>query len=183
MTLPDREQQIIQAHAAFIRQAVALLHNRDAKAELDALLATAADSGWTALAKVLRRFAAGHRELRLADGLDDEDRVIASAVLRGLQDPNTLPDPSTKPSPTLAAPGLADMIHAAGRGDVQALTLISQMAEQMSRVGGDMAGVAGVIRPLINGERDADRLCAHLDTRGQQLVLKILDELGKRDLH
>ena len=75
------------------------------------------------------------------------------------------------------------MIHAAGTGDVQALTLISQMAEQMSRVGGDMSRVAAVIRPMINGERDPDRLCARLDARGQQLVLQILEELGKLDLH
>jgi len=83
----------------------------------------------------------------------------------------------------LAAPGLAHMIHAAGTGDIQALTLISQMAEQMSKVGGDMSRVAAVIRPLINGERDPDKLCEHLDTRGQQLVLQILDELGKLGLH
>ena len=47
----------------------------------------------------------------------------------------------------------------------------------------DMSRVAAVIRPLINGERDPDRLCAQLDTRGQQLVLQILDELGKQELH
>ena len=75
------------------------------------------------------------------------------------------------------------MIHAAGRGDVRALTLVSQMAEQMSKVGGDMSHVAAVVRPLVNGERDPDRLCAHMDTRGRQLILQILEELGKLDLH
>ena len=80
----------------------------------------------------------------------------AEAILRGLQDPATLPDPEHKADPTLAAPGLAHMIHAAGRGNVQALTLVSQMAEQMSRAGGDMARIAGAIRPMINGERDPD---------------------------
>jgi hypothetical protein len=46
-----------------------------------------------------------------------------------------------------------------------------------------MSHVAAVIRPMINGERDPDRLCERMDTRGRQLVLKILDELGKLDLH
>lgn len=183
MNIPDRNQQIVQAHAGFICQTVALLQRSDAKAELDALLQSATDSGWTALVEAIRQFASGQRELRLIQGLDDEDRVIAEAILRGLQDPRTLPDPNKKADPALAAPGLAHMIHAAGRGDVKALTLVSQMAEQMSKVGGDMAKVAGVIRPMINGERDADKLCTNLDTRGQQLVLQILDELGKRDLH
>jgi hypothetical protein len=57
------------------------------------------------------------------------------------------------------------------------------MAEQMSKVGGDMSRVAAVIRPMINGERDPGKLCSKMDARGRQLVLQILDELGKRDLH
>ena len=183
MQLPDRDRQIVQAHAAFICQAVEFIQRPGAESRLDALLNAAAQNGWTALAAAVRLFASGQRDLNLIAGLDEEDRVVAEAILRGLQDPETLPDPSQKADPTLAAPGLAGMIHAAGTGDVQALTLISQMAEQMSRVGGDMSRVAAVIRPMINGERDPDRLCARLDARGQQLVLQILEELGKLDLH
>ncbi len=74
--------------------------------------------------------------------------------------PRPCPTRNKKADPTLAAPGLAHMIQAAGSGNVQALTLVSQMAEQMSKVGGDMARVAGAIRPMINGERDPDKLCA-----------------------
>ena len=129
------------------------------------------------------RLGYGDHELGQLQGLDEEDRVIAQAILRGLQDPKTLPDPQHKADPTLAAPGLAHMISEAGRGNVQALTLVSQMAEQMSRVGGDMGRVAAVIRPMINGERDPETLCSKMDARGRQLVLQILDELGKRDLH
>ena len=183
MAIPDRQQQIVHTHAAFICQAVELIQRADARAQLEALLKTAEDSGWSALAGALRGFAAGRRDLEQARGLDDEDRVIAEAILRGLQDPSTLPDPAQKADPALAAPGLAHMIHAAGSGNIQALTLVSQMAEQMSRVGGDMARVAAVIRPMINGERNPERLCERMDTRGQQLVLQILDELGKLDLH
>lgn len=182
MNMPQRDQQIVQAHASFICQAVALIQQPDTGAELDRVLREASESGWAALADQVRRFAGGEREIR-NPALDDEDRVIATAILRGLQDATTLPDPNTQADPALAAPGLADMIHAAGRGDVQALTLISQMAEQMSKVGGDMSRVAAVIRPMINGERDPDRLCEKMDARGQQLVLQILAELGRIDLH
>ena len=183
MPIPERDQQIIQTHAAFICQAVELLQGAAAGAQLQTLLQAAEDNGWIALAGAVRAIAEGRRELGQLGELDDEDRVIAGAILRGLQDPATLPDPRQKADPTLAAPGLAHMIHAAGRGDVQALTLISQMAEQMSKVGGDMGRLAAVIRPLINGERDPDRLCARLDTRSQQLVLQILDELGRLNHH
>ncbi len=183
MQIPDRDHQIVQAHAAFICQAVEFIQQPGAESQLDALLNAAAQNGWNALAAAVRLFAAGRRDLNLIAGLDQEDRVVAEAILRGLQDPDTLPDPNQKADPSLAAPGLAGMIHAAGTGNVQALTLISQMAEQMSKVGGDMGRVAAVIRPLINGERDPDKLCDRLDTRGRQLVLQILDELGKLDLH
>jgi hypothetical protein len=74
------------------------------------------------------------------------------------------------------------MIHAA-RGNPQALVLIGNMADQMSKVGGTMARLAGVIRPLINGERDPDRLFRGMDTRTRQLVLDILGELGKPESH
>jgi hypothetical protein len=183
MQIPDRDQQIIQAHAAFICQAVEFIQRPNAQEQLQVLLKAAAENGWTALAAAVRGFAAGKRDLNLVAGLDDEDRVIAEAILRGLQNPATLPDPRQQADPTLAAPGLAHMIHAAGSGNVQALTLISQMAEQMSKVGGDMSRVAALIRPLINGDRDPDKLCAQLDTRGRQLVLQILDELGKLEMH
>ncbi|MCB1802970.1 MAG: hypothetical protein KDI82_14865 [Gammaproteobacteria bacterium] len=183
MPIPDRDQQIVQTHAAFICEAVGCLQNTDARARLDSLLKVADDNGWQALASAVRAIAGGERQLARLGALDDEDRAIVEAILRGLHDPSTLPDPARKADPALAAPGLAHMIHAAAHGDVQALSLISQMAEQMSKVGGDMSRVAGVIRPLINGERDPDRLCAKLDTRGRQLVLQILDELGRLELH
>lgn len=183
MPLPDREEQIIQAHAAFICQAVRLLQDQGSRAEFEAFLDSAHENGWHALVTAIRRLADGQRQLPGNLPLDAEDRAIAEAILRGLNDPTSLPDPGRTADPTLAAPGLAHMIHAAATGDVQALTLVSQMAEQMSRVGGEMGRLAALVRPMINGERDPDRLCARLDTRGRQLVLQILDELARLDLH
>jgi hypothetical protein len=74
------------------------------------------------------------------------------------------------------------MIHAA-RTDPQALVLIGNMADQMSKVGGSMARLAAVVRPLINGERNPDQLCRGMDTQTRQLVLEILGELGKLEAH
>lgn len=175
--LNPRDQQIIQTHAAFICQVVQLAGNADARAQLDQLLQGAQDNGWGALVQALRAILEGQRNLSSIAGLDAEDRVIAEAVLRGLQDPTTLPDPNKKPEPAMAAPGLAGMIHAAASGDMQALILLGQMGEQMSKVGGDMARIAGAIRPMIDGERDPDRLGAKMDERGRQLLQQILQEL------
>lgn len=181
--VPDRKEQIRLVHADFIRQVVETCGNQDRRGDFEALLDTAAENGWTALVAAARRIARGERGPSVLAALDEEDQVIAEAILHGLQDPATLPDPQARPDPTLAGPGLAHMIHAAATGNVQALMLIGNMAEQMSGVGGSMGRFAAVIRPLINGERDPNRLCRGMDAQGEQLVLDVLSELGRLDLH
>lgn len=46
-----------------------------------------------------------------------------------------------------------------------------------------MRRLAGIIRPLINGERDPNRLCKGMDANGEQLVRDILSELGRLEAH
>ena len=182
MPTPDRDQQIIQTHAAFICQAVELLQRHDADQMLTALLANVADNGWNALANVVRQFAAGRRDLLIMHRIwTMEDRVIAAAILRGLQDPVDPAGPHRKairrlrPRPGAYDPRGVERQRAGAEPD-------GQMAEQMSKVGGDMSRVAAVIRPMINGEREQSA-CARLDVRGRQLVLQILDELGRLGSH
>ncbi len=179
MSLPDRERQIIQVHAAFIHRVVTSGQNPGRRAEFEQALKEAEANGWTDLVAAIRRIFAGRRDEGILKGLDEEDQTITRAILRGLQDPATLPDPNAKPDPALAAPGLAHMIQAAASGNVQALQIVSEMATQMSRAGGPMAHLAAVIRPLINGERDPDKLCKGMDSRTEQVVLGILEALAK----
>lgn len=181
--LPDRHQQIITMHAPFIRQLVECSQDPARQGDVETLLRTAADNGWVALVQVLRKILAGRRDATLLRGLDEEDSVIAEAVLRGLQNPASLPAPDTRADAAMAAPGLASMIQAAANGNAQALKIISDMADQMRKAGGSMARLAGAIRPLINGERDPHRLTKGMDGKAEQLVLSILDELGKSSLH
>jgi hypothetical protein len=133
--------------------------------------------------KALKRVAAGECGPELYRGLDEEDQIIAEAILRGMQDPSTLPNPTKRQDPAMAAPGLAHMIHAARTGNPQALALIGNMAEQMSTVGGPMARLAGIIRPMIQGERDPDTLAKGMDSQGERLVHDILSELAKLEMH
>ena len=179
----DRHQQMLAVHGNFIRAVVEASQAPGREKELQALLSGAEQNGWVSLVSALRVILGGRRDDGVLNGLDEEDRVIAESVMRGLQDPATLPPANAGPDPAMAAPGLAAMIRAAAGGNVQALQLIANMAEQMSKVGGDMARVAAVIRPLINGERDPERLCKGMPAQAQQLVLNILSELGKGDVH
>ncbi|WP_420492990.1 hypothetical protein [Sedimenticola selenatireducens] len=181
--LPPRHQQIITMHAAFICQVVQLSQNTAARNSLDATLRQAEEAGWQTLVQTVRQILNGQRDMSLIRGLDEEDQVIAEAIMRGLQDPSTLPDPNQKPEPALAAPGLASMIQAAASGNVEALTLTADMAEQMQRAGGPMARLAAVIRPLINGERNPDKLCKGMNEQTRQLVLGIIEALDQERLH
>ncbi len=151
--------------------------------ELEPILRASAANGWTDLVTAIRRVLSGSREQRILQGLDEEDRTIVEAILRGLQDPRSLPRPDAAPDPGLAAPGLAAMIHAASRGDTRALQFVAGMAEQMSRAGGDMARLAAAVRPLINGERDPGELCRGMSAQGESLVMSILAELAQLQVH
>jgi hypothetical protein len=176
----DRKDQILAVHANFINQVVITGQQPERKDDFEQLLKLAADNGWSTLTQRIRQiFQHGRRDMELLNGLDEEDQVIAKAILRGLQDPSTLPNPNAQPDPAAAAPSLASMIHAAGSGHAQALQTIAEIAGQMSRAGGPMAQLAAVIRPLINGERDPDTLCKKMDSRTELIVLGILDELKR----
>lgn len=182
-TLPKKQEQIVQAHAGLIHSVVMVCHNRNLLPELESVLKTTAANGWTSLVAAVRKVLAGRRDTDVLAGLDEEDKVIVEAILRGLHDPSSLPDPGKQPDPAMAAPGLALMIDAASKGNIDALQLVAHMAEQMTRVGGDMARMGGTINRLINGERHADELCRGMGAKGRNLVRSILEELGKLNAH
>jgi hypothetical protein len=182
-TLPDASAQILAMHAPFIHAVVNAIQNRALLEHLRPMLAEAETRGWSALVECIRRIIDGQRDRSVLLGLDDQDRVIAEAILGGLDNPATLPPVHSQPSATAAAPGLAVMISAAGRGDIQAFAALANMAEQMLKAGGDMARLGGVMRRLVDGERDADKLARGMGPLGRQLLLDILDQLGKANFH
>lgn len=182
-TLPEKSQQIVHAHAGLIHRVVIACGNRAIVPDLDDVLKQAADNGWTDLVTAIRKILAGQREIGAFRHLDEEDFVIVDSILRGIQNPATLPDLSQEFDANMAAPGLASLIHAARGGNLEALQLIANMAQQMLQAGGDMARIAGIIRPLVTGERDADKLTQGMGEKGQQLVLGILRELARVEGH
>ncbi len=179
MSLPEREDQIISTHAPLIVLTAQVCLGAQPRQELDGILVKFERIGQTQLVSAIRRILSGERETSVLNGLDQDDQVIVSAMLRGIQDPRTLPDPTPQADPVTAAPGLAAIIHAAALGDVQALQIISAMAEQMTAAGGDMARTGGVIRKLIDGERDLDVLSAGMGAHGQSLMKSLVEELAK----
>ena len=120
-TPPDRDQQIRQTHAPLIHQVVMACHNLEARNQLEPMLKMATEQGWSELVNHIRLILDGGRDEALTLGLDEEDTVIIRAILEGIQNPASLPELNQGADPTVAAPGLAHMIHAANRGDAAAL--------------------------------------------------------------
>ena len=183
MQTPDKQQQIIQTHAGLILGVVQCIQNSDLRPQIEKALVISEQNGWDKLVAAIRKIIKGSRDDSVLIGLDDEDTVIASAILRGLQDPNTLPKPEEKPDAALAAPMLANLINEARRGDHNAVIMLGGMAEQMSMAGGDMASVGAILKDLIDGERDVDKLCDKVGPQGESLIVQILAELGKLEVH
>ncbi|MDO9226943.1 MAG: hypothetical protein Q8M09_08900 [Pseudomonadota bacterium] len=180
--LPDAVEQVRRMHAPFIHAVVGALRDRSQLPELMQTLVEAERQGWPRLAGALRQIIDGKRDATLKLGLDEEDRIIVETILLGLDNPASLPALEQKPDGRAAAPGLAAMIDASGRGDAKALAVLAEMAEQMVRAGGDMARLGGIMRRLVNGERDADALMKGMGPLGRQLTLDVLSELGKAGL-
>lgn len=180
-SLPEKIQQILQIHAGLIHHVVAACHNRDLVPALEPIIRQSVENGWVALMGAVRQILGGRRDMSLLAGLDEEDRVIVEAILRGIQDPASMPDQQAQPEAGAAAPGLAGMIQAAAKGDVLALQALANMAEQMSAAGGDMALLGGIMRRLVNGERNPDLLTRGMGAQGRGLVLSILEGLGNTD--
>jgi len=179
MSLPDTKEQILTSHTGLIHRVVMHCNNPGSVPDMEQVLQMAAENDWTTLVTVIRDIMSGNRDESILLVLDEEDRVIAESILQGLQDPNTLPPLEADINSDMAAPGIAGLIHASRNGNAQALQIIGNMAKQMLAAGGDMGILAGRIRPLVDGERDADKLTEKMTDKGQQLMLQIIEELLK----
>lgn len=183
MQITQKQEQILQTHAGLITAVVQCTQNPEVRPQLDAALQRSAQNGWESLVAAINKVLDGSRDESILKPLDDEDYVIVQAILRGIQDPSTLPKPDEQANAAMAAPMLAKLINEASRGDHNAVVMLGGMAEQMSAAGGDMAAVGAILKDMIDGERDLDKLCTRVGQQGESLVTAIVDELSKLDIH
>ncbi len=180
---PEKKQQILQTHASLVLAVVQTIHNPELKPHLEQVLLQSAQNGWQDLVTVINKIVAGSRDQSLLNALDEEDAVIVDSILLGLQDPATLPKVEQSGDATKAAPMLAQLINDARHGDHNALAMLGSMAEQMSRAGDDMANLGAVLKNMIDGERSVDKLCSRMGVQGESLIIQILNELARLDVH
>jgi len=184
MHTPNKQEQILQTHAGLIVAVVQTILNPELKPQLDHVLKQSEQNGWVGLVAAIRKIVAGSRDNSLLAGQDEEDRIIIDAILKGIHDPTSLPKPEQQQGDaTTAAPMLAKLIHDAGHGDHDAVIMLGGLAEQMSNAGGDMSSLSAVIKNMIDGERNIDKLCSRMGAQGESLITAIIAELGKFDIH
>ena len=183
MQTPDKQEQILQTHAGLIVAVVQTIQNPELKPQLEHVLKQSEQNGWIGLVATIRKIVNGSRESRLVEGLDVEDQVIIDSILKGIQDPSTLPKPEQQADATAAAPMLAQLINDASRGDHDAVIMLGGLAEQMSNAGGDLANLGAVVKTMIDGERSIDKLCSRMGPQGESLITAIISELSKFDIH
>lgn len=176
--LPEKTKQIAQVHAQLIHAVVMACHNKDLLAPLEPILQASANNGWIDLVNRIRKILKGSRSTQLLVNLDEEDAAIILSILVCLENPAELPQPINLEDTQYAVPGLAAMIDNASKGDVEALNILSSMAEQMVAAPGTIRKLGGIIRPLINGERDLKILTRNMDEDGTRFVESLLEELA-----
>jgi hypothetical protein len=132
--------------------------DESAKTEIDRSLGQLADSeDWSELVRVLRRVLAGDRDREsLTRGLDEIDTAILDRTLDAIADRLQIMPPVDPWSPIITA------VAAAARGAQAIQPGLSQLLDQLAETS-DWSALAAVLRRILAGERDPDRLTEGLD--------------------
>ena len=183
MSTLDTTEQILQEQAGLIHRVVMHCSNPGSVPDLELVLQQAEDNDWTQLVTVIRDLISGNRGASILEGLDDEDRIIVDAILRGLEDPQTLPHLQVDFESHMTAPGIAGLVYVANSGHAQAQQILVSMTNQLIQGGGDLGAAADRIRPLAEGERDLEKLSEGLSDNSRKLIVEILQELRRFEAH
>lgn len=173
----DRQQQVLQEHASLIHQVVAACESPRLFPGLNAQLHQAEQNGWTALIAAIRRILDGERDVDAFEGLDDEDTIIVVAIVRGIQDRTTLPNPSSLIDASSAGPLIATLIARSRRNEKGASESLAAIEIQLNQAGGDLPLIGSALRRIIAGDYRFDQLFPKMSSDSVEIIRRILAEL------
>lgn len=179
----NAEDTTLQERALLIHLAVEAVRVPASRAHLDTLLAQASENGWVALVGAIQKILTGERNLANLGALDDEDRKIILAILRGIEDRASLPDIASGLDIGKTAMEIGTLILAVRWGNEEAIKALSSLTTQMTAATGDIAQVGLVLRLLVSGERRLERLSYNMGETGTLIVREILAVLEKREVY
>ncbi|MFP4251140.1 MAG: hypothetical protein ACOCY2_01740 [Guyparkeria sp.] len=183
--MTDVSSQVAAAHLELIEAiTTALSPQPDTTARIAArsMIVRYREDGWQALADIL--------ESRLADRsddipeasrstLDEEDRLILSAIDRAIAEPDWL-EGVVEQAEIDAAEQIAALILAATWGEREALAALNEMREAAQAAGVD-GSTAHAFVAMVEGERNRHTLLATHVNAQAGLVERTLDALERRE--
>ncbi len=183
--MTDVSSQVAAAHLELIEAiTTALSPQPDTTARIAArsMIVRYREDGWQALADIL--------ESRLADRsddipeasrstLDEEDRLILSAIDRAIAEPDWL-EGVVEQAEFDAAEQIAALILAATWGEREALAALNEMREAAQAAGVD-GSTAHAFVAMVEGERNRHTLLATHVNAQAGLVERTLDALERRE--
>jgi len=177
--LKGDENKIVQENADLIHLVIMSIFEPGYIPHLETNLVHAESNGWNSLVAAIRKLLSGERDISKLSDLDDEDKIIITSILQGIETPETLPELTNTVNSDMAGPQIAHLIHSVSSGDENSNTELNEMISQMASCGGDLARISSIIGILVQGERDRDALCVILDGSGITLMDEILNELSR----
>lgn len=181
MSTNTTDEKIIQEHSSLIHRVVMHCNNPGSVPDMEMVLQQAEANNWTQLVLVIRKLMVGDVEEVNQSSLDHEDRVIINSILIGLKDPATLPVMSVDLSSRMTSFGIAGLIHAANKNNIQAKQLINSVISQLNEKGRDMAILSSHIPAMIEGERNHAKISEEMSDESKTMVTEIIEELLKLD--
>lgn len=180
MNKPNIQEQLVREHASLIVETVRAVSNTETKAQLLKDLAVAEQNGWGNLVHAISQILNGVLEVDELGNLDPEDEVIVRAIIQGIADPDTLPNPADNQNPMLAPAGLAGIIAEAARGEENAMQMLAVMDGDLNQSSEpELVELGKTLKRLLIGERNLDSLTINMSERGRNLIQSVLDELKR----
>ncbi|MFW6020975.1 MAG: hypothetical protein ACOCPR_02675 [Guyparkeria sp.] len=184
--MTDVSSQVAAAHLELIEAITAALSPQpDTTARIAArsMIVRYREDGWQALADILdSRLAGRSDEIPAASSrstLDEEDRLILSAIDRAIAEPGWL-EGVVEQAEIDAAEQIAALILAATWGEREALAALNEMREAAQAAGVE-GSTAHAFVAMVEGERNRHTLLATHVNAQAGLVERTLDALERRE--
>ncbi len=171
------KEEILQDHSTLIHRVVMHCNEPGSVADLEQALQLAEENDWQKLVATIRNIMSGNRDRSLLQDLDEEEKIIIETILKGIENPGTLPPVNADLNSAMAAPGIASLIQASMLGNAESTNIINSLTTQMLNTGTEYAAIAVSIKKMIEGERNLEILIENISEQGHKLMTDILTEL------
>lgn len=177
--LSSDTKKILQENADLIHLVILALSDSKFIPQLNANLEQAEKNGWTDLVASVRKIISGVRDIAEFPDLDNEDRTVINGILKGIEDPASLPAVENSVEPDKIGTTIANYVYETNAGNKDARNNLNILSAELISGPGDLKQIASVIGLLVQGERDKQVLCGNMGHTGIAIIESILEEMTR----